>query len=222
MRRLKTGRRPPIYPKTPGHLPCSSLTHPLPLPSRRPSVSFGGFGFKRSDGTGRQASPSASVPNWPMVRAQYEVTVFLFRRTPKAFYESAIFLRSDLRFWQGVAGGGEDDETPLAAAKRESREEAGIAESAAFYALTTTASIPVTAFHAGIQGQWPEGLYVIPGYYFAVDAAGQSISLSSEHSDFRWVTQPEGESLLHWDQDKTALWELDARLRDGNLPGPSP
>ena len=43
MRRLKTVRRPPIYPKTPGHLPCSSLTHPLPLSSRRPSVSFGGF-----------------------------------------------------------------------------------------------------------------------------------------------------------------------------------
>ena len=44
MRRLKTVRRPPIYPKTPGHLPYS-LTHPLPLSSRRPSVSFGGFGF---------------------------------------------------------------------------------------------------------------------------------------------------------------------------------
>ena len=48
MRRLKTGRRPPIYPKTPGHLPCSSLTHPLPLPSRRPSVSFGGFGLSHT------------------------------------------------------------------------------------------------------------------------------------------------------------------------------
>ena len=48
MRRLKTGRRPPIYPKTPGHLPCSSLTHPLPLSSRPPSVSFGGFGLKRA------------------------------------------------------------------------------------------------------------------------------------------------------------------------------
>ena len=46
MRRLKTVRRPPIYPKTPGHLPCSSLTHPLPLSSRPPSVSFGGFGLK--------------------------------------------------------------------------------------------------------------------------------------------------------------------------------
>ena len=46
MRRLKTVRRPPIYPKPPGHLPCSSLTHPLPLSSRRPSVSFGGFGIR--------------------------------------------------------------------------------------------------------------------------------------------------------------------------------
>ena len=51
MRRLKTVRRPPIYPKTPGHLPCSSLTHPLPLSSRRPSVSFGGFGLRRKKGS---------------------------------------------------------------------------------------------------------------------------------------------------------------------------
>ena len=51
MRRLKTLRRPPIYPKTPGHLPCSSLTHPLPLSSRRPSVSFGGFGLKPTTGS---------------------------------------------------------------------------------------------------------------------------------------------------------------------------
>ena len=49
MRRLKTVRRPPIYPKAPGHLPCSSLTHPLPLSSRRPSVSFGGFGLRGPD-----------------------------------------------------------------------------------------------------------------------------------------------------------------------------
>ena len=57
MRRLKTGRRPPIYPKTPGHLPCSSLTHPLPLSSRRPSVSFGGFGV-------RLTQPFLRFPRW--------------------------------------------------------------------------------------------------------------------------------------------------------------
>ena len=41
---MKTVRRPP-YPKwNPGYFPCSSLI-PLPLSSRRPSVSFGGFGI---------------------------------------------------------------------------------------------------------------------------------------------------------------------------------
>ena len=44
---MKTVRRPP-YPKwNPGYFPCSSLT-PLPLSSRRPSVSFGGFGLKET------------------------------------------------------------------------------------------------------------------------------------------------------------------------------
>ena len=46
---MKTVRRPP-YPKwNPGYFPCSSLT-PLPLSSRRPSVSFGGFGIRPSGG----------------------------------------------------------------------------------------------------------------------------------------------------------------------------
>ena len=62
MRRLKTLRRPPIYPKTPGHLPCSSLTHPLPLSSRRPSVSFGGFGL-RGPPAGVSFTLSARVRN---------------------------------------------------------------------------------------------------------------------------------------------------------------
>ena len=46
---MKTVRRPP-YPKwNPGYFPCSSLT-PLPLSSRRPSVSFGGFGLRFAQG----------------------------------------------------------------------------------------------------------------------------------------------------------------------------
>ncbi len=46
---MKTVRRPP-YPKwNPGYFPCSSLT-PLPLSSRRPSVSFGGFGLSKKVG----------------------------------------------------------------------------------------------------------------------------------------------------------------------------
>ena len=64
MRRLKTVRRPPIYPKTPGHLPCSSLTHPLPLSSRRPSVSFGGFGFNPRSNAWRREVTAAVIENF--------------------------------------------------------------------------------------------------------------------------------------------------------------
>ena len=44
-KRLQTARQPPVYPtSSPDHHPSNSLT-PLLLPSRRPSVSIGGFGL---------------------------------------------------------------------------------------------------------------------------------------------------------------------------------
>ena len=56
---MKTVRRPP-YPKwNPGYFPCSSLT-PLPLSSRRPSVSFGGFGL-----TGRESIITGATQKTP-------------------------------------------------------------------------------------------------------------------------------------------------------------
>ncbi len=53
---MKTVRRPP-YPKwNPGYFPCSSLT-PLPLSSRRPSVSFGGFGLSQAPTASAETPP---------------------------------------------------------------------------------------------------------------------------------------------------------------------
>ena len=44
-KRLQTARQPPVYSNSsPDHRPCNSLT-PLPLSSRRLSVSIGGFGL---------------------------------------------------------------------------------------------------------------------------------------------------------------------------------
>ena len=46
-KRLQTARQPPVYPNSsPDHRACNSLT-PLPLSSRRPSLSIGGFGLNR-------------------------------------------------------------------------------------------------------------------------------------------------------------------------------
>ena len=73
---MKTVRRPP-YPKwNPGYFPCSSLTS-LPLSSRRPSVSFGGFGLSRrinAPGLARPADHTkVAVMIGPDIRNKYPV-----------------------------------------------------------------------------------------------------------------------------------------------------
>ena len=61
-----------------------------------------------------------------MARAPFQVLVFPYRYTPEEEIEYAVFFRISPRYggvWQAIAGGGEDDETPLEAAKREAFEE---------------------------------------------------------------------------------------------------
>jgi broad specificity phosphatase PhoE len=39
-----------------------------------------------------------------------------------------------------------------------------------------------------------------------------AITLSREHTDYRWVAYAEAARLLRWDSNRTALWELNERL----------
>jgi dihydroneopterin triphosphate diphosphatase len=41
----------------------------------------------------------------------------------------------------------------------------------------------------------------------------QDITLASEHTEYRWVPYEEASRLLRWDSNRTALWELNERLR---------
>lgn len=75
----------------------------------------------------------------------------------------AIFSRSDAGYWQGVAGGGEDDETPIQAARRELAEEAGILDTD-LYQLKSFDMVPVINFLAlaggpylSFRGTWTHG-----------------------------------------------------------------
>ncbi len=154
-----------------------------------------------------------------MPRAPFNVLVLPFRRGEGDRLEYAIFRRSDQSYWQVLAGGGEDDELPLAAAKREAFEEAHIPDSASFFPLKTRSSIPV--YHFRDRSSWPRDQYVIPGYHFGVDASRLAITLSHEHTEFRWVGPNEARELLHWQSDVVALWELNARLRNGDLSDPA-
>ena len=150
-----------------------------------------------------------------MPRAPFQVMAVPFRRGNDGAVAFAIFRRKDAGYWQVIAGGGEDVETPQDSVRREAQEEAGIPISAKYYALKTSASVPVTQFLA--RDLWPEDQYVTPCHYFAVEASGIEITLSYEHSEYRWMSYDEAYEALHWDSDKTALWELRERLRHGDL-----
>ena len=72
-----------------------------------------------------------------VTRAPFQVLVYPYRRVDDGAFEYALLRRSDAGYWQAVAGGGEDDETPLEAARREAYEEAGIPPGSPFLQLDT-------------------------------------------------------------------------------------
>jgi len=145
-----------------------------------------------------------------MRRAPFQVLVLPYRPTGSGDWEFAIFQRADGAYWQGIAGGGEDDETPLQAARREAFEEAGIPPEASFLALDTVASIQVRWFED--RYLWGEDRYVIPEYAFGV-RADDELALSAEHAEIRWFPFAAAEQLLRFDSNRTALWELNRRIR---------
>lgn len=156
-----------------------------------------------------------------MPRAPFQVAIYPFRRRDHGDWEYALFRRADEGYWQPIAGGGEDDETPEEAARRESFEEAQLPPDCGYIALTTMTNVPI--YHFKAHDSWGEEIVVIPVHYFAVDVDGDAstdaaagsreLILSHEHSECRWVSYEAGRELLRWDSDRTALWELDQRLR---------
>ena len=73
------------------------------------------------------------------MRAPYQVLVFPYTITDHSI-EYAIFKRSDYGYWQGLAGAGEEGETPT---KREAFEEAGFTRDYPYIALDSSSSLAV-------------------------------------------------------------------------------
>ena len=146
-----------------------------------------------------------------MARAPFNALVYPYRRLENNEFEYALLRRSDEGWWQGVAGGGEDNETPLEAAKRETYEETGISSESPFLQLDTVIPVRVTEF--SVSAIWGEDVYVIPMYCFGVEVTDRPLVLSHEHTEYRWLKYEEADSLMKYDGNKTALWELDRRLR---------
>ena len=145
-----------------------------------------------------------------MERAPFQVLIFPFYRNKNNQREYAIFKRSDLGYWQGVAGGGEEGETPLQSAKRETWEETDIPRKSQFILLDSVATIPVV----NVVGEflWGDEVFVIPEYCFGVEVRSRELTLSKEHCEYKWVGYDDAMKMLKWDSNKNALWELNQRL----------
>ncbi len=128
--------------------------------------------------------------------------------------EVCVFHRANVDQWQFVSGGAEDDETPEAAARREIWEETGI--SAEPRRLTSMCHISADIYSPAATAHWPHDLHVVPEYSFAF-ACPDEIVLSPEHTDCVWMPAAEARARLTWDSNRTALYELECRLRDGTL-----
>jgi len=146
-----------------------------------------------------------------MARAPFQILVYPYRKTRSGQFEYALFRRADEGFWQGVAGGGEDEEKPLEAAIRETYEESGISPASAFMLLDTVDSVPMTEFRD--SHAWGDNIYVIPQYCFGVTGENLQITISREHTEYKWFSYEEAYKLVKYDGNKTALWELDQRLK---------
>ncbi|MEW5941546.1 MAG: NUDIX pyrophosphatase, partial [Chloroflexota bacterium] len=140
-----------------------------------------------------------------MSRAPFQVLVYPYRKTDDGQIEYALLKRADEGFWQGIAGGGEDDESPLEAARRETQEESGLPSTSEFLPLDTIESVPVTEFRD--SHLWGEDVYVIPQYCFGVSAQNSQIVISREHTEYKWFPYEEARALIKFDGNKTALWE---------------
>ncbi|UCH43448.1 MAG: NUDIX pyrophosphatase [Dehalococcoidales bacterium] len=151
-----------------------------------------------------------------MSRAPFQVLVLPFRHSQGGYLEYAIFRRRDGEYWQFIAGGGENNEKPLESARREALEEAGIPPESDITALDSCNTVPVV----GVTGEftWGENVYVIPEYTFGANFDSGAITLSMEHTEYRWVSYQDALTMLKWDSNKNTLWELNARLAGQTEP----
>lgn len=125
--------------------------------------------------------------------------------------EYCIFKRRDLKIWQFIAGGAEDyDEDIIASAKRELFEETTIKD-IELEQLEITTKIPVVNVVKDFM--WGENVFYLEEFAFAVSIDGKEIVLSHEHEEYKWVDYNEARAELRYDSNKSALWELNEKLK---------
>ncbi len=147
------------------------------------------------------------------MRAPFQTLIILYKESSKEVLYG-VFLRRKENIWQFISGGGEDYETINETALRELKEETGIdINKNELIKLEASSTIPVV----NITGRftWGEKVFVVPEYSFAVNVTNKKIILSDEHKMMQWMNYNEAISKLKYDSNKTALWELNERMKRG-------
>ncbi len=143
------------------------------------------------------------------MRSAFQILAIPYRIVDSVpFY--CVFRRMDSGQWQFIAGGGEDDETPLEAAKREAFEEGGV-RTGKWIELKSLSYIPAAVITEDERKHWDKGTCVIPEYAFGFECR-EDIVLSHEHTEFIWLPYTETIEKLKWDSNRTAVYELNCRL----------
>jgi dATP pyrophosphohydrolase len=149
-----------------------------------------------------------------VARTKYQVLVIPYY-IKNIIVKYCIFYRTDMSVWQFIAGGGEEeDSSVLITAKREAYEEANIDIDSKYISLDTQSSIPTYCFKDAIKN-WGEACLVIPEYSFAVKLDKTILMVSHEHTKYEWVDYETALKRLKYDSNKTALWELDSKIKLG-------
>ena len=148
------------------------------------------------------------------MRAPYQVLIFPFIKEGGKYYY-AIFKRKDLNIWQGLAGGGEGNEKPIETTRREAYEEASIDRRSRYIRLSSITTIPAVNIY-GLK--WDE-IIMIPEFAFGVEVQSRELKISSEHTQYLWLSCEDAINKLKYDSNKSVIWELDYRLKNGSLDG---
>ena len=147
------------------------------------------------------------------MRLPYQTLTILYKKSNnKILY--AIFYRNSHPIWQFISGGGENNENPIKTVIREIKEETSLTiERKRVKQLDSRTTIPVLNITGNYT--WGPKVYVIPEYTFAVEIlSDDNIRLSSEHKEYKWVEYDEAMNKLKYDSNKTALWELNEKIKN--------
>ena len=142
------------------------------------------------------------------MREPYQILIFPYRFLQNEI-EILIGCRNDNGYWQAISGGGENGENQLETAIRELKEETNLT-GVNWVKLDSMCMLPKIYFQG--HEKWHNYPFVIPAYSFMVEAVGVT-KVSSEHSELKWCSLPEAESILKYDSNKIAVWEIGQRLR---------